>query len=436
VLRVALTRFALLGLGALVVVGAGTAAMSRHFAQDEAVRDARVRTESIAHGIAAPLINGAVRRQDPDQLRRLAEALTYRMRDGSVSHLVVWGLDGQIIWADDPSLVGSQAGLPPAVESVTRGTGSLVVDADERAPHPGRPQHERMLLEVYVGALDSEGNPFIFEAYVARQRIQTDAGAIFGELLPLSLGSLTLLALAIIPLALSLARRIDEGTAERSTILARSLRSWHEERQRLAQELHDGVIQDLSAMSYALPAVLGQLPEGAAGDRARAAGRRMNVVLVRNLRALRSMMIDLAPSGLDGPELSTALQSMAEKYAERGLVVQLLLGPDLDLRPAVGGLVYRTVRESLHNAEKHSGAQTVTVRVVQDRDEVRVEVADDGRGPPAGGPAKGHMGLHLLEQTVRDVGGTLELGPGRRGGAVLRVTLPAELPELGDDLRS
>jgi hypothetical protein len=46
------------------------------------------------------------------------------------------------------------------------------------------------------------------------------------------------------------------------------------------------------------------------------------------------------------------------------------------------------------------------------------------------------MGLHLLEQTVRDVGGTLELGPGRRGGAVLRVTLPAELPELGDDLRS
>lgn len=429
--RTALICYVLLSPLALGAVAAGAMVVSHHLAREEALRDATTRSEGIARGATVSMGAAAARRGDPDAIAALSQAMSERMREGSLRHIVLWDLEGTILWADNPHAVGTTSPLPAELRDLTVQGGTLLVEAGERKPHPGR-DGEDSLLEVYVGAVDADGRPFLFEAYVAPDRLDENYRAIRGEMVPTSIIAMLFLELLTLPLALSVARRIELSTQQRSLILHRALRSWHEERRRLAQELHDGLIQDLSAMGYALPAVLQHLPDDSSADDARATGSRMSEVLVRDLRALRSMVLDLVPSHLDGMGLAAALQSLAQQSGDRGLQVRLTMAPDLALGEAVGGLVYRTVREGLRNVEKHAGARSAQVDIAQRGNLVDIVIVDDGDGVRPGATQPGHIGLSLLGQLVRDLGGSLELSGDPVGGAVLRVTIPTE-PDLGDD---
>jgi signal transduction histidine kinase len=430
VVRLALTRFALLTFATLLILGAATALMGRHIAHGEAVRDARARSEGIARNVAAPIVDQSVRHRDPDAMRTLRSAMEARLRNGSVIHIVLWDTDGRILWAQDPGLVGVRFALTRELEDLALTGGSLLGDPGDREGHPGRAEEEDELLEVYVGARDADGVPFLFEAYVPPERLDQDYRAIVRELLPMSLGMLLLLQLSTLPFAVSLARRIDRTNAHRSTILKRSLQSWHEERRGLAQDLHDGVIQDLSAMSYALPAVIEQLRDGPAAEAARTYGRRMNLILERDLVALRSMVVGLAPAELDGAGLVAALQSLARQAGDAGLQVSLTVDPELRLGETAGGLVYRVVREGLRNVDKHAGATAVEVEVSRRGEMVEILVSDDGRGLPHEAPGEKHHGIWLLGRLAQDLGGTLSIDAAPQGGAALRVTIPVELPDL------
>ena len=357
------------------------------------------------------------------------------MSDGTVSHMVVWDVDGTPIWGDTPEEIDHDEGLPVALTAVEAAEGDAVDRGPEPLQHVGTGTDD--LVEVYVRVLDADGNPFVFEAYTPRGKIQADARALMGELLPLTLGSLLVLVAAIVPLSLTLARRIDRANAGRREILRRSLRSWQRERERLAQSLHDDVIQDLSAMGYALPVVLEALPDDQPAAAARAMGEQMTGVLIRSVRALRGVLTDLAPSGLEDADLDAALHALAQRHRERGLGVDLTTDPDLGVGKAAGTLVYRIVREGLHNVAKHADATAVTVRVARREALVDVTIDDNGRGPVQPEDEDGHVGLRLLENFLTDVHGSLELveRPGGDGGARLRAVVPARLPELDDALR-
>ena len=440
--RVALTRFLLLSFGTLVLVGAGTSVVSENIASEGAEHDARTRAAGMAGDIAVQRVTEALREQDPAAIRDLGDALTQAMEDDltldPVEHIVLWDVDGTVLWADTGQ-IGEQFDFPEGVAPLAeQGQGATVFkpgERDESSPHPGASPSDGDLVEVYVGAKGADGEPFVFEAHTPMESVDERSAAIFMKLLPLSLGGLLLLQLANVPLALSLARRVDRSTDHRSMILSRSLRSWHDERRRLAQDLHDGVIQDLSAMSYALPAVLAQLPDDPEADPARSIGERMGEALTQDLRALRSLLIDLVPADLDGNGLEVALETMAQRSADRGLEVDVTVQPDLEVGSTVAGLVYRVAREGLRNAEKHAEARTATVHVGRQGDQVEIVVRDDGRGVRTREAANGHVGLRLLEELVADVGGTLALSNGTGQGAQLRGLIPAVLPELEDESR-
>lgn len=422
---------------ALVLVGVGTALVSRHIVDEEAVRDARVRTTGIAEGIAAPLVNEAVRRGDPAATSALGTALRNRMRDGSVAHVVLYDREGRILWADDPAIVGTREILRPDVLRATGDGGAIVTDTEDHPldSHTGSETHDQ-LVEVYVGVRDADGQPFIFEAYTPRALLQSDTRTILGQVLPLTLGALALLAVLVLPLSLSMARRIDRSSTQRATILRRSLEAWHRERARIAQMLHDDVIQDLSALGYALPGVLQQLPETPEGEGARRTGKQLNDVVVDSLRTLRGMLADLVPTGLDGSGLAPTLEALAQRHRDAGLPVRTFIDPGLSPSATVGGLVYRAVREGLLNVRHHADASEACVEVHQRGQRIDILVEDDGRGPRDGQPASAeHVGLRLLGRLLEDVGGTAELVPREPRGARLRVTIPARLPDLEDITR-
>jgi signal transduction histidine kinase len=427
VLRVAVIRFAVLTAATLLSVGTVTALVSQHIARDEAVRDARVRTIGITEGIAAPLVDSRVRAGDPQAVRRLGTALRNRMGDGTVSHIVVWDLGGSILWADEQDLVGRVDDLPDELATLAPGD-SLV---EEVPGHPlGDSQAAEDLVEVYVRSIDADGHPFVLEAYTPRDRIQTDTSALLGELLALTAGSLLVLALAILPLALSLARRIDRANAARQVMLHHSIRSWQRERERLAQSLHDDVIQDLSAMGYALPALLDALPRDAAGSSARETGEQVSRALTRSVTSLRAALADLAPATYAGAGLAPSLEALTHHPSMRGLSVDLHVAAGLRADEQAGALVYRIVREGLHNVVKHAHTAEATVRVTQQDDRIEVVVEDDGPGPGPDALGEGHVGLRLLSRTCADVGGELALTRRREGGARLHAVVPTSLVEL------
>lgn len=427
VLGVALVRFAALTAATLVTVGTITALVSQHIARDEAVRDARVRTIGITEGIAAPLVDSRLRAGDPEALERLDTAMRNRMGDGTVSHIVVWDLGGSILWADETDLVGRVDELPG--DLATLGPGDSRVE--EVPGHPlGDSQAAEDLVEVYVRSVDADGRPFVLEAYTPRDRIQADTGALLRELLTLTVGSLLVLALAILPLALSLARRIDRANAARQALLHHSIGSWQRERERLAQSLHDDVIQDLSAMSYALPALLDALPDDEAGGSARATGEQVRGALTRSVSSLRAALADLAPATYAGPGLAGSLEALTHHPSLRGLSVSLRVDPSVRSDEQAGALVYRIVREGLHNVAKHAHVGAATVRITQQGGRIEVVVEDDGAGPRLDPLGEGHVGLRLLSRVCADVGGVLELTRRPEGGARLHAVVPAWLVEL------
>ncbi len=428
--RVALTRFLLLSFGTLVVVGAGTSVVSDHIARNEAIRDAQVDGEEMADVIGT-LVVRAKSNPGPETAGRVDRRLS-GMSNGSVQPIALWDSEGRLLWADSHSEAGARYAFPPRLQDVARQGGSLVMDPGDPGPRPEINTTAGQELAVYVGAKSADGERFMYEAH-APYPSDEEAGVILRELLPVTLGALLLLQLANVPLALSLARRVDRSTDHRSMILSRSLRSWHEERRRLAQDLHDGVIQDLSAMSYALPAVLAQLPDDPAADPARSIGERMTEALTQDLRALRSVLIDLVPADLDGNGLQQALEALGHRSADRGLKVEVSVEPDLGIGSAVAGLVYRVAREGLRNAEKHAEARTASVHVGRLGDCVEILIDDDGQGIKTREASEGHVGLRLLEELVADVGGELSLTNVPDQGARLRGVIPAVLPELGDE---
>jgi signal transduction histidine kinase len=196
-----------------------------------------------------------------------------------------------------------------------------------------------------------------------------------------------------------------------------------EERTRIARELHDEVAHAMSVIAVQADAAEGALardpalvqrPLVAIRDTARAALTDMR----RVLGALRAdEPADLAPE----PGLARA-RALIEQARAAGLRVDLRVdGEPTPLPPALDLVAYRVLQEGLTNARKHAAASRVEVVLRYRRDEIAVEVSDDGDGSGLGGG--NGFGLAGIRERVALLGGEFIAGPRPRGFA-LRVTLP------------
>lgn len=219
-----------------------------------------------------------------------------------------------------------------------------------------------------------------------------------------------------------LARRVDRAQAERQRLLQRAVEAGDVERRRLAQDLHDGVIQDLAGVAYAFDALSEQVRDR---PPALALVQRAGDLVHRDVLALRTLLTDLYPPDLDGDGLEHAVARMLDECEREGLRTALRVSSPLALDETTAQVAYRVVRESLRNVVKHAGARSVSVLLQRSEDRLVVRVEDDGRGFDATAPPlEGHVGLRVLRDAVTDVGGQVELRSGSGGGTVVDASLP------------
>jgi signal transduction histidine kinase len=397
--------------------------MSHRIAGDEAVRDARVTAGAIARQMVGPQVDVSNQASlGPGSV--MDGVLRHRLLDGSVAHLRIWLPSGRVLWSDEATVRGRTYTMPTAVRRLFRTSGTVSELPDEEKPEVGAEADEGDLLEVYVGAEDVAGRPFVLETYTSRERLAHNTQTIFLEVGPIGLAALLLFALVTLPLAVSLARTVERGQQRRTEILRHSLDAWSHERRRLAQRLHDGVVQDLSAVGYTLHWILEELPTSA--RQARSAGARAASLLVDGTTSLRTVVGDLLVPDDDATDLPTALAHLAAGAGEDGVEVVVDLEPRDGWEREVARVVTSVVREGLVNVVKHARARVATVTVRSGDGRVRVTVADDGQGPGGVGAADGdpHVGLEILARSLEEVGGRLDARPGSERGFVLTATLP------------
>jgi len=421
--RQAVVRFALIGVLCLAGVGIGTYFVSDTLAEREALRDASTRARGLARGIVAPLITEDVRAGEPAGLGPLDTVLQGRIAEGGVSHIVLWDREGSILWSSDGRHVGETYPLSRGAQDALTSQRVVAHLPDSTSEHAGGFLVEDGQLEVYVGAVGADGLPFLLEVFLPADRIEADRAAVLPKLLGVSLGAVLLLLALIIPLAVRLAQRVDDVQRAHTDSLNRSIASWRHQRRLLAQDLHDGIIQDMAAIGLGL-----SLLEGRRGDDDSSATvlARLQDSARHAEAALRSLVLDLTPRVLEQRGLPDAVVDLVRQHSRHGLDVTVSYDLDAQVSEGTGILAFQVVREGLRNVVKHTDATSVlvTVRRGQPPAAVEVEVVDDGSGPLAPSAMESGQGLRLLRDTIADAGGSLHLRPAADGGARLLATIP------------
>ncbi len=419
-------QFAFAGLVAVVIVGVATSIASGRIGEREAISEARTTTLIKAEGLIEPaLTDQLLTGDDPGTVARLITVVTKNIIDESLVRVKLWRSDGLIVVSDEPRLVGLR--FPLAVnETNAMSTGRIeaqVSDLDEPEN-----QYERdlgaKLLEVYLPVHAPNGTPLLFEAYYRYETVVSNGSRLWRSFAPIALGALVMLELVQLPLAWSLARRLRQRLQEREGLLRHALDASAVERRHIAGDLHDGVVQDLSGVAYAL-AANARRRVGDPDDDSEA----LAATVRASIRGLRSLVIDLYPPNLREEGLQSALFDLVERARERGVDVELdAAGLREPLPEPLAALIYRAAQEALRNAVQHAAASAIRVRVIADNRRTVLEVSDDGRGfdaaTLAASEAAGHVGLKALRGLVADGGGTVRIDSRPGSGTNLLVEVP------------
>jgi len=202
-----------------------------------------------------------------------------------------------------------------------------------------------------------------------------------------------------------------------------------EERQRIARELHDVVAHGLVVMvvqAQGARRILDQDPE-----RAREALRAIEQTgqtALEEMRRSLGILREAAASAELAPQPTLGdLDGLLDEMRRAGLVVDLRIeGERRALAEGVDRSAYRIVQEALTNTIKHAGLVPTRVTVVYGDDDLRLEIVDDGPGPPDAGDGTGEGGHGLvgMRERVRLYGGDLEARRENGHGFVVRARIP------------
>jgi len=189
------------------------------------------------------------------------------------------------------------------------------------------------------------------------------------------------------------------------------------DRDRIARDLHDHVIQRLFAVGLTLQ---GAIPRAKSSDVQR---RITDCVddLQEVITEIRTAIFDLHGSTASTTRLRQRLDAAVASFSSHELHTTVRYdGPLSVIEPDLADHAEAVVREAVSNAVRHGQAGAVSVTVNVDND-LRIEVADNGRGLPGGIT---ESGLANLRRRARDTGGDMTVEPGVDAGTVLRWWAP------------
>ncbi len=205
-----------------------------------------------------------------------------------------------------------------------------------------------------------------------------------------------------------------------------------EEQRRIAQELHDGLGQQLTGLGYLAKSLQRRLQSRDLPEAKSAAG------LVEGIQEshadLHRVVEGLLPPDIDAEHLVAALQLLVDNVQEQtGISCRCVTDSPVQISNNKTAIqVYRIAQEAVNNAVKHARAKHIVVHVKSALDRITFEVRDDGIGPDRETGKHSGSGLRIMRYRARAIGGTLRIERRPEGGTCVGYTIPRE---YGDDDR-
>ncbi len=304
-------------LAAIAVVVVGGFFALRSITIDEARRDSRERVEAEGHLVEAAGLTDGVLRGDRAALTRLDDVVVGQVLAGSIVRVKVWSTDGTILYSDEPSLIGRRFSLGAAERGLLRTGGSDAELSDLSRPENRLERPAGKLLEAYTPIRTPNGTQVLFEIYQRFSSVSASGERLLKTLAPPLLAGLLVLLLFQVPLAWSMARRLQRGHREREELLEQAVDASTRERRRIAADLHDGVVQDLAGVAFGLAPLAEDAERRGSRDEAgvlRAAIERLR----QGVRDLRTLLVEIHPPNLATAGLEAALSDLLSPLQSRG----------------------------------------------------------------------------------------------------------------------
>jgi len=222
-------------------------------------------------------------------------------------------------------------------------------------------------------------------------------------------------------------------TAQRNLAAVEHQAGILQERQRLAQEIHDTLAQGFTSIVMQLEVADQALPEGLTAVRSHILQAQSTARA--SLAEARRLVLALRPASLEEASLPEALGREAQRWArETGIKTDFAVtGDPCLLHPEAEVTLLRVMQEALANVHKHAQARNVSVTLSYMDDQVALDVHDDGIGfdpenlahPP--NQVEGGFGLRVMQERVAQLGGTLVVESSRGQGTTLAIQIPIVL---------
>src|SRR4051794_939968 len=412
------------GVTAIALIGLVLLVHLRHAGVDHERRAAE-RQAQLAAAAIGPRITKGVERGDPRALARLDRAVRGMLLRDPVARVKVWAPDGRILYSDERRLVGDRFPLEADERKILANGGVSSDLSDLSRPENRFERHEDELLEVYARLRPRHASPMLLEVYQRFESLGRSGNQPWTGLLPALVGGLLLLQLANFGFGRWFTRRARRDEQERVALLGRALDASNSERRRIAADLHDGVVQDLTAAALALDAAGNEIENGEAAPETKIVLENATDTMRASIGTLRTLLMDFYPADLASRGLPAALGDLVALARTRGMAVELDVPADLRPPTAAAGLLFRMAQEAMRNAVTHAYAGRVSIHAGEDARGYWLEVRDDGDGFDPGAAAQdGHIGLRAARELMADAGGRLDVRSAPHEGTVVRAELP------------
>jgi signal transduction histidine kinase len=201
-----------------------------------------------------------------------------------------------------------------------------------------------------------------------------------------------------------------------------------QERERIARELHDTLLQSFQGLMLRLQVVDELLPPGKAKEQLEKSLERADQAIAEGRDAVQNLRSSPAANG----DLAEALRTIASEFVgdARPIFRLLVEGEARDLDPILLDEIYRIACEGLRNAFNHAQAAHIEVEIAYDKHVFRLRIRDDGGGIPlktleAG--RSGHYGLNGMRERARQTGAKFDIWSSAGNGTEIDLSFPGSI---------
>ena len=396
------------------------------------------------------------------------EALDRIFLDGPLKRIVVrfkfWRPDGTILYSDDHNEIGQRFKIDAQLEAAFRGQASGQVSELSQPEHENERQIEKRLLEVFVPVRSAGRTEVaaVAEFYYSMDDIERDIReARWKSWWVVVLGTTAMWALlhGLVYRAsntiVDQQRNLVAQLTQRVFILAENERMQDRLReagarttalnesflQRAAAHLHDGPAQDIALALLHFESIADPC-KGCTNQSERRSEevQMLRAALNSSLEELREIASGLRiPPGIDqltmAETVERAVHDYERKFRQKVTIENALTGPPATVPMAVKITTYRMIQEALANGWWHARGCAQRVRISMDGGNACVEVSDQGPGfDVRRATESGRLGLALLSERVRILGGHIEINSITGMGTIIKAWLPLSPIEQDDDV--